>query len=538
MVIAHRMSNPKAFVKECKKIGVTYDLLIEAQESLGKQATARLFVGKSKRGGGGFCSAISVENWIATFVYAREHHDEEDHDAYQAREIIPTEEWYKFVAAVKIPIDQTIVDSWPKLSKTALGEEAKKYNYTNGIANSKALVTLRERMLETVERRKKNIWNKKEDIEDDDEEPNYQLMNIFQLKEIAKEYGISTNLKKEDLITEITAYKNKENDNIAIDYTDMSTARLKLLAKDRGFAEYNNLKKDELITILKQKDEEDKKEEERKDRITLGGIEIVSRPEDGYINATQLCKAGGKEYSNWFKNAKTDEFLKELEGSLLIIRNLLIIVNIQGDNETRCTWVHPRVAIHIAQWVSPKFAVIVTGWIHTLLSTGKVEIDKAIGSFSTLSNYDVEARQLEKLVKMEEYTTDSVIYIAYIGKGMLKAGYTDAGLLNRTKKHTSTESMYPQWCFVKFLKVSGRPVEALLHKFLLPHQAEFNKQKEIYKLPSTIASFLEMVERFVEENDFPMRIKKLEKQVSDLQIEKSNLEIENLQLKLELSTKK
>ena len=62
------MSNPISFVQECKNLGITYELLVEAHESVGKQATARMFNGKSKRGGGGFCSAASIENWIETFT--------------------------------------------------------------------------------------------------------------------------------------------------------------------------------------------------------------------------------------------------------------------------------------------------------------------------------------------------------------------------------------------------------------------------------------------------------------------------------------
>jgi hypothetical protein len=92
----------------------------------------------------------------------------------------------------------------------------------------------------------------------------------------------------------------------------MSLNKLKLLAKDRGLLEYNNLQKDELIQALKQKDIDDQKDKEQKDRILLGGIEVISRVEDGYINATQLCKAGGKDFKQWHRNDKTKEFLEKL----------------------------------------------------------------------------------------------------------------------------------------------------------------------------------------------------------------------------------
>ena len=539
-MVVHRMSNPKSFVDDCKKCNVTYQYLLEAHECVGKQATARMFLGKSKRGGGGFVSAASIENWLETFKYANEHPDEEDHDQHQSREVNPTEEWHLFVELIHKPIQQIEIDSWVKMSKKMLGEEVKKYGITFGIANSKAIVNIHERMSDMVQRRKTHFWNKplvrvaevrvaEESVDHPMTEQTLKNMNIFQLRELAKERNISVNLCKDDMINEIIAYR--EDDISTVEYTEMSTSRLKLIAKDRGLLEYNNLKKDELVEALKLKDVKDQEENDKKDRIMLGGIEIISREGDGYINATQLCKAGGKEYSNWFKNSKTNEFLEELEGSLLIRRDLLIQINIEGNNENRCTWVHPRVAIHIAQWVSPKFAVIVTGWIQTLLSTGNVSIERPIKAFTTLTQMDVEAEELESTVKMEEHTADSVLYISYIGRGMVKVGYSDGRLVQRNKKHMSTESMYSQWRIVHLVNVSGRPIEKILHEFLFPYQTDFNKQKEIYKPLKSITSFINMVSRFVEDNDLPMKIRRLESEVQ-------RLKLENMELRLHLKDEK
>jgi len=35
-------------------------------------------------------------------------------------------------------------------------------------------------------------------------------------------------------------------------------------------------------------------------QLILNGIVIISR-DDGFINATQLCKAGGKKFNHWYK---------------------------------------------------------------------------------------------------------------------------------------------------------------------------------------------------------------------------------------------
>ena len=39
-----------------------------------------------------------------------------------------------------------------------------------------------------------------------------------------------------------------------------------------------------------------------------------------------------------------------------------------GENEIRGTWVHPQVAIHLAQYLSPEFSVKVTEWVFDWMS--------------------------------------------------------------------------------------------------------------------------------------------------------------------------
>jgi len=45
---------------------------------------------------------------------------------------------------------------------------------------------------------------------------------------------------------------------------------------------------------------DDVKEEVEYSNITLNNVVITSRPLDHYVNATQLCQAGGKKFSHWF----------------------------------------------------------------------------------------------------------------------------------------------------------------------------------------------------------------------------------------------
>jgi hypothetical protein len=49
--------------------------------------------------------------------------------------------------------------------------------------------------------------------------------------------------------------------------------------------------------------------------LTLSNGETINIPmrNDGYINATLLCTAGGKLFSNWYQNKQTKQLINSLE---------------------------------------------------------------------------------------------------------------------------------------------------------------------------------------------------------------------------------
>lgn len=90
------------------------------------------------------------------------------------------------------------------------------------------------------------------------------------------------------------------------------------------------------------------------------GLSLYQRADDGYVNATKLCRDEGKRMNHYLHNQETKDYLAELSRSAGIPANLLVVKRNTGVNNERGTWVHPKVAIHLAQWLSPKFAVFVT----------------------------------------------------------------------------------------------------------------------------------------------------------------------------------
>lgn len=514
-------TNPQSFQTECMNVNVSLDLLLEAQLCVGKQETSRCFTGKCKRGDGTTASSSLIEDWIATLKYAKEYPDEKDNDIYQRpRDIIPLSKWNEYLEKFSTPIETRVVESWKKMSKKQLINEAEKYGITFGIKNNKANKHLLERMLEMVERRRTNFWEKQLENISLETFDNLNLKNIFELKMLAKELGIKTyHLKKEEIISKIEEKKivmhSEEKDIFNEEYENMSNLKLKLLCKERGVKEYIQKSKEELIYILK---ELDKIAQQKRDRIVLGGLEIISRSSDHYINATQLCKAGNRMFKKWHENKNSKEFLEELSKTRQMDINSLVQITMDGEIDKRGTWVHPQVAINIAQWISAKFAVNVSEWVQQLISTGSVSIGQPVQSFCSLSEIDLEAMELEKNVNTEQFTRYSTIYIAYIGRGLVKIGFSDGNILKRNFKHLSSESQYPQYRIIKLFRVSGSRMERDLHQELTIYKVKYNKQKEVFKPTTNLTDFIKKIGNFLRHHDIMLKNEDLENRLIQIEL--------------------
>jgi hypothetical protein len=105
------------------------------------------------------------------------------------------------------------------------------------------------------------------------------------------------------------------------------------------------------------------------------GTAIQRREADGFVNATAMCKAGGREWFTYARSARTQEYVAALAEHLGVTADLrsplqgspqnpatLIQSITTGPNDLRGTWIHPRLAIDLARWISPAFAVWMDGW--------------------------------------------------------------------------------------------------------------------------------------------------------------------------------
>lgn len=103
---------------------------------------------------------------------------------------------------------------------------------------------------------------------------------------------------------------------------------------------------------------------------SLEGEVVTQRQKDGYINATAMCKAAGKNWADYYRLGGTKAYLDELSADVGIPISTLIQSFRGTPASLQGTWVHPQIAINLAQWLSPKFAVRVSKWVFDWLSSG------------------------------------------------------------------------------------------------------------------------------------------------------------------------
>ena len=120
---------------------------------------------------------------------------------------------------------------------------------------------------------------------------------------------------------------------------------------------------------------------------------------------------------------------------------------------------------------------------------------------------DKEAEQLEHAFEWFRFTNDCVLYLAYIGDGLIKLGYSDCGLLEREKKHMSSgETEFDQFRLIAAYKISSRKIETLMKNLLLRYKKKFNKQDEIYQPQTTLKQFCEMIQTLLVDNDLKYQL--------------------------------
>jgi len=169
---------------------------------------------------------------------------------------------------------------------------------------------------------------------------------------------------------------------------------------------------------------------------------IDQRAIDKYFDATAMCKATGKRWFDYHRLDNTKAFISALSvktGIDAMGNNDGLIQSIKGgdDLSKTGTWVHPYIAVHLAQWCNPEFAVQVSEWVFKLMATSAATNNQATQSVLQLDlPFDDIFLRYQRIAKASGQTNEQAVLSA--GKATeAKVGFNplaDLGLLNEPQQ--------------------------------------------------------------------------------------------------------
>jgi len=205
---------------------------------------------------------------------------------------------------------------------------------------------------------------------------------------------------------------------------------------------------------------------------------IHQRIKDGYISATAICKATNKMWGHYWSTEPTKAFIKELSTDIDMPISEMVQSIKGGIPHLQGTWVHPQVAIHLAQWASPKFAVLVTKWVMDWMS----------GNISNKNHTPYHLRRYfanKPNVPYGHFSMLNEAYVVLIGP-LEQLGYA------------VSDSQVPDISFGKtfsnFLKKEGYPVDTFPN---YKHKYEDGREVEARAYPNEL---LPVVQKFLIED--------------------------------------
>jgi hypothetical protein len=274
------------------------------------------------------------------------------------------------------------------------------------------------------------------------------LMN--QNKKIIDDMKEQMNQNKK-IIDEMNLIKNKIKFDEEIQNDNNKLVNDKLIDiiinKNEKIKELKNDNHDNITSTIDDKIDNNLDSESNNEKpinLTINNHIIMFRETDKYINATQLCKAGDKKFNDWFRLDNTKELISMLESNAGIPALNLVEKKIGGSHEG--TFIHPDLAIQLAQWINPHFALQVSSWIRTLFTKGKVNIKLLKEQENKINKSTKKIKILEDMVlkkqKRTEYPESNVIYLLTTEDHKKRRTY----ILGKAKNLTTRLGTYNKTC--------------------------------------------------------------------------------------------
>ena len=215
-----------------------------------------------------------------------------------------------------------------------------------------------------------------------------------------------------------------------------------------------------------------------------------------------------KNFHDWYRLGKTKQFLEILSSETGIPLTELIMKGTgncfgKKDNNKE-TWVHPQVAINIAQWISPKFAVMVSEWIYELCITGKLDINNTNSYKELKKKYNEQNIKINLIKKIylkkqprKDYLDKNCIYLLTTNNLKKERKYIlgkTINLKNRLSTYNKTddhEVIYYKTCESK---ENMDIIEKMILKKLEQYKEKTNRERLILPECKTVDYFKNIID--------------------------------------------
>jgi hypothetical protein len=166
-------------------------------------------------------------------------------------------------------------------------------------------------------------------------------------------------------------------------------------------------------------------------------VEDAKRDQDDWVNATKWCENFDKQWAQISKQPNFKKYMKALQTKLFAHSDKISLYEIKG--KPKQTWVHPLVAIKLAEELSPEFDVFVK-------ETFKRYLD---GDITLADDIIQRTKSEQELIWLEKRLKGKITRKAFTNElknhGVTGVGYamnTDAiyeGILGKTAKELKEE---------------------------------------------------------------------------------------------------
>jgi hypothetical protein len=130
---------------------------------------------------------------------------------------------------------------------------------------------------------------------------------------------------------------------------------------------------------------------------------IKIRKKDGYILASSLCNAGGKEFNKYYKLKRTKKLVKKMAKEQN--NDEIVIMKKGGNLNSRGSWIHPLLAINLCQWISVDFAYWAAITLKKYINGEPELLEEIVNNYHKIhKNNDLQKvlKELDKIKKLNE----------------------------------------------------------------------------------------------------------------------------------------